>query len=140
EHRVRLFVDTGKLTPEAAATLLGRLPPLLAPMLASGEYIGWFLVAPDGATVAGAGVPLGPLLPRPGTLAGREALLGNGVGAPACRRLGLARRLITEIVEWCAARGIERVVLHPSAMGRPLYESLGFAPTNELVRYLGPAE
>jgi len=138
EHRVRLFVDTGRLTPDAAATLLARLPPLLAPMLASGEYIGWLAVAGDGAVVAGAGVQLRRLLPRPETLTDREALVVNVYVAPKYRCLGLARHLMVAILDWCAEQEIERVALHPSTMGRPLYESLGFAPTNELVFYRKP--
>jgi hypothetical protein len=31
-----------------------------------------------------------------------------------------------------AARRIRRVVLHASDQGRPLYERLGFVPTNEM--------
>lgn len=103
EQRVRLLVDTGRLTPDAAATLLARLPPLLAPMLASGEYIGWLAETPESVVVAGAGVQLRRLLPRPETLTDREALVVNVYVAPTHRRLGLARRLMLAILDWCAA-------------------------------------
>jgi len=55
---------------------------------------------------------------------------------PAYRRNGLARRLMVAILDWCRAQGIERIALHASNMGRPLYESLGFTATNEMVLYL----
>jgi GNAT superfamily N-acetyltransferase len=138
EHRVAMFVDTGRLTPEAAATLLRRLPALFEPMLASGEYVGWLFVADDGSTVAGAGVQLRRLLPRPETFTEREALVVNVYVAPAYRQRGLARRLMQTIVAWCGEQGIERIVLHPSTVGRPLYESMGFVPTDELVYYQKP--
>jgi GNAT superfamily N-acetyltransferase len=136
EHRVCLFADTGRLTPERAGALRALLPNILAPMLDSGEYIGWLVVAEDGTVVGGAGVQMRHLLPRPETLTEREALVVNVYIAPAYRRQGLARRLLEAILAWSASKGIERVALHPSAMGRPLYESLGFAPTDELVYYV----
>jgi GNAT superfamily N-acetyltransferase len=135
EHRVRLFSDTDRLTPAAAAELLGMLPGILRPMLESGEYLGWLLVGAEGAIVGGAGVQIRHLLPRPETLIEREALVVNVYVMPEFRHRGLARRLMQAILEWCREQGIERVVLHPSSMGNPLYNTLGFEPTNELVFY-----
>lgn len=135
EHRVQMFLDMGRLDAEQAAVLRAQLSATLQPMLASGEYIGWFVTTPDDVVVAGAGVQMRYLLPRPETFTEREALVVNVYVAPEYRRQGLARRLMTTILDWCKEQGIERVVLHPSSQGRPLYESLGFAPTNELVLY-----
>jgi GNAT superfamily N-acetyltransferase len=55
---------------------------------------------------------------------------------PDYRRQGLARRLMVEILGWSREQGIERVSLHASTMGRPLYESLAFVHSNEFVLYL----
>lgn len=136
EHRARLFQDTGRLDDDRAAAMMELLVPMLRPMLASGEYVGWLAVAADGAVAAGAGAQIRKLLPRPETFVAREALVVNVYVQPAYRRQGLARRLMAAILEWCREQGIERVVLHPSSMGRPLYESMGFTPSNELVIYL----
>ena len=35
-------------------------------------------------------------------------------------------------LEWCRANRVRAVILHASDDGRPLYESLGFEPTNEM--------
>ena len=51
---------------------------------------------------------------------------------PAHRRRGLSRRLMSELIAWCRAHGITRITLHASTDGRPLYEGLGFTPTNEM--------
>ena len=134
-HRVQMFVDTGRLDTDQASVLRARLPAILEPMLASGEYLGWLVATPDDIVVAGAGVQIRHLLPRPETFTEREALVVNVYVTPDYRRQGLARRLMIAILDWCKEQGIERVVLHPSSLGRPLYESLGFAPTNELVCY-----
>jgi GNAT superfamily N-acetyltransferase len=140
EHRARMFMDTGRLTEVAAVTMRAKLKPLLQPMLASGEYVGWFLVTPEDTVVAGAGVQIRRLLPRPEAFTEREALVVNVYVVPEYRRQGLARRLMEAILAWCGEQGFERVALHPSIMGRHLYETLGFGPSNELIRYLTPPE
>jgi GNAT superfamily N-acetyltransferase len=139
EHRARMFKDTGRLSDEGAAKMRETLQAQLPPMLASGEYIGWFVATPEDAVVAGAGVQLRHLLPRPETLVDREALVVNVYVVPEYRQQGLARRLIQAILDWCVEQGIERVALHPSTMGRHLYETLGFSPSNELVLYQRPS-
>ena len=51
---------------------------------------------------------------------------------PAYRRQGLARRILTAMIDDCRANGWPRISLHASEMGRALYEDLGFKPTNEM--------
>jgi GNAT superfamily N-acetyltransferase len=51
---------------------------------------------------------------------------------PDYRRQGVARRLIETILAWVPHTDIVRLVLHASAEGRPLYESVGFESTNEM--------
>ena len=50
----------------------------------------------------------------------------------AHRRRGVARALMDVMLGWCRDRDISRVLLHASDEGRPLYETLGFLPTNEM--------
>jgi GNAT superfamily N-acetyltransferase len=136
EHRVRMFQDTGRLDAAGATTMLALLTRMLRRMLTSGDYVGWLAIVEGGAVVAGAGVHVRPLLPRPETLTEREALVVNVYVQPGYRRRGIARRLMLAILEWCGGQGIERVALHASDMGRPLYESLGFVPSTELIFYV----
>jgi ribosomal protein S18 acetylase RimI-like enzyme len=51
---------------------------------------------------------------------------------PAHRRRGMARALMQIALEWCANNQVDAVILHASVEGSPLYESLGFTPTNEM--------
>ncbi|HEX6544575.1 MAG TPA: GNAT family N-acetyltransferase [Ktedonobacterales bacterium] len=136
EHRARMFQDMGRLDAERASTMIEQVTPLVQQMLSSGEYVGWLARDGAGRVIGGAGVQLRRLLPRPETSVTREALVVNVYVQAAYRRKGLARRLMTAILEWCREQGIERIVLHASEMGRPLYTSLGFAPSGELVLYL----
>lgn len=136
EHRARMFEDIGRIDSARATAMIDLLLPILRPMLASGEYTGWLIAAEDGAVVAGAGVQTRTLLPRPETDVPREALVVNVYVEPAYRRLGLARRLMEAILAWSREQRIERVSLHASVMGQPLYEALGFTRSNEFVLYV----
>ena len=136
EHRARMFLDMGRMEGERALAMIEQVRRMAQTMLASGEYLGWFVTAEDGAVVAGAGVQMRTLLPRPETAVTPEALVVNVYVDPDYRRRGLARRLMEAILAWSQEQGIERVSLHASSMGRPLYESLGFNATSEMVMYL----
>jgi GNAT superfamily N-acetyltransferase len=115
--------------------LLAVLPPFLARVIGAGTYRGWLLTTADGMVVAGAGVQVRELIPRLEVLGGPEALVVNVFVEPAFRRRGLARQLMVAILDWCHAEGIGRIVLHPTDAARPLYESLGFSTSGELIRY-----
>jgi GNAT superfamily N-acetyltransferase len=94
-----------------------------------------------GEIVAGAGIQVRKLLPRPlpGAAAIRlvpEAIVVNVYTEHEWRRRGIARRLMTHVIDWARGHGIARLVLHASPEGRPLYDRLGFEPTNEM-RFMG---
>ena len=133
EQRIRMFMETRPVSAEVEASLHDVLPDQLRNMLESGQYAGWLLQDADGAIVGGAGVVLRRLLPRVETQVPCEALVVNVYVAPEHRGHGLARRLMETLLEWVREQGIERIALHASSMGRPLYESLGFLPTSEMV-------
>jgi GNAT superfamily N-acetyltransferase len=63
---------------------------------------------------------------------GRHALVVNVFTEPAWRRRGIAELLMRRLLAWAREERLDRVVLHASAEGRPLYERLGFVPTNEM--------
>ena len=50
------------------------------------------------------------------------------------RRKGIGRSLVSALVDFARAKGMVRVVLAPSEMSIPLYESLGFRPAHDLMR------
>lgn len=51
---------------------------------------------------------------------------------PDMRGRGFAKQLVTQAMTYCRERGHKIFRLHASEAGRPIYESLGFAPTNEM--------
>jgi GNAT superfamily N-acetyltransferase len=141
-HRAEMFRDMGELEDDLYPTLVEATRQLVARMIPAGEYVAW-LAAPAGRAeaVAGAGVQLRTLLPRPvagrGTIRqGPEAIVLNVYTEPAWRRKGAARALMDHVIRWARAQAVGRLVLHASADGRRLYEQLGFEPTNEM-RFTG---
>ena len=87
--------------------------------------------------IAGAGVHIKSHLPRithdgARVTASPVPLAVNVYTEPAWRRRGIARALMHAMMRWSTERGFDRVVLHASEAGRPLYASLGFAATNEM--------
>lgn len=131
-HRVSMFRDMGMLDERDAAALAAGSQAHLTTALSDGTYLGW-LIEYDDVVVAGAGVILRPMLPRPESpYGGEDAEVLNVYTDPTHRRRGLARRLVEHVLSWSRTRGLRRISLHASDEGRPLYEQLGFVPTNEM--------
>lgn len=141
-HRVSMFRAMGTIPEQAVEPLRAATEAWLPERIASGEYVGW-LLSPAGEPsriVAGAGAQRRGVLPfarrRPDGGAdvceGRQAIVVNVYTEPGWRRRGLARQLMVAILAWARETGIESLVLHAAPDGRPLYESLGFQPTNEM--------
>jgi GNAT superfamily N-acetyltransferase len=132
-HRASMFLEMNRLEEGAVSAFVAAAETCLHRMLTSGSYRGWLATDGDDSVIGGAGVLIRPLLPRPETLDAPEAIVLNVYVDPGNRRRGAARALMDEILRWCHQERIARIVLHPSEKGRPLYESMGFVPTGEMV-------
>ena len=132
-HRHAMFFDMGHTDPAALEAMDASFLPYVSRWVADETYRGWLAQTSEGRIVAGGGLivhewpsrPISPAQPR-------RAYVLNVYAEPDYRGQGLARRIMTEIVEWCRAQGFHAVSLHASALGRGLYESMGFEPTNEM--------
>jgi len=140
-HRVRMFEDMNLLPSTQAPVMFERTVRFLERAIPSGDYVGWLAVGRNdpGSVAGGAGLQPRNVLPFPfgdgsgaGVGSGREALVINVYTEPESRKLGLARRLMEALIDWSREAGIERIALHASPYGRPLYDSLGFIATNEM--------
>jgi GNAT superfamily N-acetyltransferase len=137
QHRVSMFRDMGEVPTSALATeLLEASQAALAVLLREGSYVGWLAVGAHGEVLAGAGVHIKSTLPRVThqglVAAGPLPLAVNVYTEPGSRRRGIARALMQAMMEWARVQGFDRLLLHASDGARPLYRSLGFAPTNEM--------
>src|SRR5207302_371944 len=142
-HRAEMFRDMGELPDGLYDTLVEAARAYVTQAITDGRYVGWVaeLDAGSGEIVGGAGLQLRELLPRPNPgrerlVRGPQGLVVNVYTERAWRRRGVADALMRELLRWCSGNGVESIVLHASGEGRPLYQKLGFTPTNEM-RYDG---
>jgi ribosomal protein S18 acetylase RimI-like enzyme len=130
-HRRAMFVDMGYRDETALDSMADKCKTWLLKKMDCGEYLAWLTMAPDGAIAAGTGLWLMDWPPHMIGSGPRGNIL-NVYTAVGFRRRGLARELMQIAMQWCRSNGIDVVVLHASADGRRLYESMGFAGTNEM--------
>ena len=131
-HRRRMFEDMGFTDAAALDAMLASSTPLLARGLADGSYRGWLAEAAGSGVVAGGGIITLTFQPHPRDPRPARAWVVNMFTEPEHRRRGLARRLMETMLAHCREAGLRSLYLHASVAGRPLYQSLGFAPTNEM--------
>jgi GNAT superfamily N-acetyltransferase len=133
-----MFRDMGQVPTDAlAAELLEKSTFALDALLREGSYVGWFAVNESGRVLAGAGAHVKPQLPRIShdgveVVTAAAPLVVNVYTEPELRGQGIARTLMDTLMKWAASQGFDRVILHASEFGRPLYQSLGFVASNEM--------
>lgn len=101
-------------------------------------YLAWLAIDEHQQIVAGAGLWM---IDWPPHVLGNNTLRGyilNVYTEKGHRRQGLARQLTEMCLDACRRRGIDIVSLHASPTGRALYESMGFAESNEMRMKLAP--
>lgn len=131
-HRRSMFAAMGYADNAALDAMALAFEPWLRRKMQTGEYLAWLAITEAHTVVAGVGLWL---MDWPPHMIGAGARRGNILNVfvrPENRRQGIARELMRVALDWCAANGIDHIVLHSSADGRHLYESLGFGPTNEM--------
>ncbi|MDQ2766849.1 MAG: GNAT family N-acetyltransferase [Gemmatimonadota bacterium] len=136
-HRVGMYRDMGDIPDSEEAQLFTASAAYFRVAVASGEYLAWlaFPSTSPNEVVAGAGLIVRAMIPRPGPtgmIEEREAQVVNVYTEIAWRRRGIAALVMRQLLDYTRANHLNRVSLHASEDGRPLYEALGFAPTNEM--------
>jgi len=131
-HRREMFREMGHTDSALLDDVTNSAEAYFRTALPNGAYLGWLAETDDGQVVGGGGLLIAAWPGFPGEKQSRRAWILNMYTEPAHRRQGVARRLVETMVEWCRAEGFTAVALHASKEGRPLYESFGFRPTNEL--------
>jgi len=97
-----------------------------------GTYKGWLAEAAGQTVIGGGGIVLASWPGYPGESLAQRAWILNMYTEPAARGQGVAKRLVQVMIDWCREHGFSSVSLHASDAGRPIYESFGFQPTNEM--------
>ena len=141
-QRARMWQEMGDLPDELFDTMRARAEDQFRHLITNGDYVGW-LAAPHSephAIVAGAGIFLRNSLPSPRKENGRtvavttrrQGLLINVFTEPEWRRRGVAMLLMQRAIDWSREQRLDRLILHASDAGRPLYAKMGFVSTNEM--------
>jgi ribosomal protein S18 acetylase RimI-like enzyme len=132
EHRRAMFQDMGYTDQAAMRSMSAKFRVWLLAQMNAGDYLAWLVDAADGSVAAGTGLWL---MDWPPHMVGQGVRRGNILNVythPDFRRRGLARELMKVALDWCGSNGVDTIILHASPSGRSLYESMGFAPTNEM--------
>jgi len=131
-HRRAMFEDMGHADSSALDRVDEASKTYFSQALRDGSYKAWLAEDPDGTVLAGGGIVLAHWPGFPGETLAQRAWILNMYTEPQARRRGIAKRLLEAMLEWSRLQGLSIISLHASPAGRPLYESLGFKPTNEM--------
>lgn len=134
--RARMFRELG-WTDEARLDIVAPLAiEYLREQFASGGCSGFIAEKDDGsgdAHIVGTVVVVWQRVPPSvRNLAGLQAYALGMYVIPEYRRQGIARDLMTRVIECATEHGAPLVTLHASDEGRPLYGRLGFADSHEM--------
>ena len=131
-HRRAMFTDVGYADIARLDAMDAAFAPYVRRAIAEGSYCGWLAVTSEGHVAAGGGLILHEWPATPRSTDTQRAYILNMYTEPEYRKRGIARRIMNAILDCCRAEGLHSVSLHASEFGRPLYESMGFEPTNEM--------
>lgn len=137
--RRMMFESMQAATPAKLGTAESAWVAYFAEAIPAETFHGWLAVTSEDEVVSACGVVIDQHPPTPGNLSGRIGYVMNVVTIPEYRRRGLARRVTQAALQWLEERGIQRVALHTTEVGQPLYESLGFELVPNAMR-LGKSE
>jgi GNAT superfamily N-acetyltransferase len=136
KHRRGMFEDMATLKgerydPSGLAAMDAAYALFAHERLNDGRMQAWVIA--DGDRIAASGAILYvDWLPRPDGKKSVLAYVHSVYTEPDCRRMGLARRILQAMIDECRSRGLPRLTLHASDIGRGLYDELGFVETNEM--------
>ncbi|HSD84033.1 MAG TPA: GNAT family N-acetyltransferase [Anaerolineae bacterium] len=135
-HRRKMFEDMAALKGEphdraGLEAMDAAYAVILRYEIPAGSTRVWVIEDDDQIAASGA-LKFTDWLPRPDGSRRGLVYVHSVYTEPAYRRQGLARQILTAMMADCRANGWPRISLHASELGRGLYESLGFKPTNEM--------
>ena len=139
EDKIDTFIQMriNQLREEGATEDIDIVPTLkdyYARHMADGTFVSW--IALDGDKIVGtSGMSFVEKPPYFGCPSGRIGLLSSMFTDPAYRRKGIARELLSRVVEEARAYGCGTVQITASDMGVLLYTSFGFVKNSNFMQY-----
>ncbi len=102
--------------------------------LADGTFVSW-LALDNGNIVGTSGMSFVEKPPYFGCPSGKIGLLSSMFTAPAYRRQGIAKELLSRVIEEARAYGCGTVQITASDMGVLLYTNFGFVQNKNFMQY-----
>jgi GNAT superfamily N-acetyltransferase len=137
-HRIGMMLEMGLATPEQCAAYDPDFRGFAQREIAAGNFISFLAASPTGQVAGGGAVYVISWPGNPSDRLQKRVFFLNVFTEPEFRRRGIARAVVGAMLDWCRAQGFHSVRLLASDTGRPLYQSLGFLPTNEMKLELQP--
>jgi GNAT superfamily N-acetyltransferase len=128
----RLMFESMGFAPEQLAPADEAVADYFTQAIPAGQFYGWLALTDEGVAVGSGGVVVDQHPPGPNNLSGRVGYIMNLSTVPAYRRQGIARRIMQTMLAWLTGQDIQLAALHATDVGRPLYQELGFQPSNEM--------
>jgi GNAT superfamily N-acetyltransferase len=140
-HRAEMWLAMGDMRPEAYDKMREQSLAYFKEEVRKG-YVGWVVEEQNGESyhiIGGGGLLLRRISPFPddqGMVCNSEkqAHVLNVFVEKEYRGAGLARLIMTTILDWCQQEDIKSITLNASAEGKPLYEKLGFVDVQNFMR------
>jgi GNAT superfamily N-acetyltransferase len=133
EFRLKLLHDVrGKDDDETTAQIRQNNMEYFPRAIASGQYFGWFARV-DGAVAGAGGFAIREQPPSYKYTNGKLAYVMNMYTLPQYRGMGIASALMERILEAAQQLGIQKIELHATHEGEPIYRKYGFAEPKSIV-------
>jgi len=132
-HRKAMFADMQDAEDTVLSEMARKFEPWVRRMIAEAKYTGW--ITHDGEQAVGsAGLLILDWAPHfLDPHCDQRGYILNVFVEPGYRGRGIAKALTVECIAEAKRRGIGVVALHASKKGQPVYETLGFKTSNEML-------
>ena len=94
------------------------------------EFISWVAIEAE-VIIATSGVSFLEVPPSFANVSGKEAYVMNMYTIPNFRKKGIGTQLLDQIIDETRKRGIKKIRLHTTEIGKPMYLKKGFKENNE---------
>ena len=132
DHRQKMWLEIFPGVETKVKEISAATKSWIEAKLAEGHLVGFIVRTPEGK-IAGSGcVWVRDEVPRPNYPREVVPYLMSMYTENEFRRKGVAKMIVEAAMKWCRANGFERILLHASDAGKPLYEAFGFEPTREM--------
>jgi GNAT superfamily N-acetyltransferase len=100
--------------------------------LSDGSLVGFIVRTEDGQAAGSGCLWLKKEQPNPTHTRLEAPYLLSMFTEKPFRRKGVARLIVKTAIAWSREHGYDRITLHATDDGKPMYEEFGFEPTNEM--------